>query len=85
MPKVVTEDVEVTKTVSIDADIGTGFIETAYCNKDNQMLPMPFIFTGGQVIKLYMDLNGTIILSSNTTYVNEQPVTIIVRYTKTTD
>ena len=30
-------------------------------------------------------LNGTIILSSNTTYVNEQPVIIIVCYTKTTD
>lgn len=85
LPKVTTENVEAKKTVSIDADIGTGFIETAYCNKDNQMLPMPFIFTGGQVIKSYIDLNGTIILSSNTTYTNEQPVTIIVCYTKTTD
>ena len=82
LPKVTTENVEAKKTVSIDADIGTGFIETAYCNKDNQMLPMPFIFTGGQVIKSYIDLNGTIILSSNT---NDQPVTIIVCYTKTTD
>ena len=85
LPKVTTENVEAKKTVSIDADIGTGFIETAYCNKDNQMLPMPFIFTGGQVIKSYIDLNGTIILSSNTTYTNDQPVTIIVCYTKTTD
>lgn len=85
LPKVTTEDVGVTKTVSIDADIRTGFIETAYFNKDNQMMPMPFIFTGGQIIKSYMGLNGTITLWSNTTYVNEQPVTIIVCYTKTTD
>lgn len=85
LPKVTTEDVGVMKTVSIDADIRTGFIETAYFNKDNQMMPMPFIFTGGQIIKSYMGLNGTITLWSNTTYVNEQPVTIIVCYTKTTD
>lgn len=85
LPKVITEDVGVTKIVSIDADIKTGFIEAAYFNKDNQMMPMPFIFTGGQIIKSYMGLNGTITLWSNTTYVNEQPVTIIVCYTKTTD
>lgn len=85
LPKVTTEDVGVMKTVSIDADIRTGFIETAYFNKDNQMMPMPFIFIGGQIIKSYMGLNGTITLWSNTTYVNEQPVTIIVCYTKTTD
>lgn len=85
LPKVTTEDVEARKSVSIDADIGTGFIETAYCNNYNQMLPIPFIFSGGQVIKAYIGLDGSITLSSNTAYTNEQQVIVIVCYTKTTD
>lgn len=87
LPKVTTETVAVTKKIAIDADIKTGFIEKAfyYDNKDNQIVPIPFILAGGQVIKAYMGLNGSVMLSSNTTYTNEQLVTIIVCYTKTTD
>lgn len=85
LPKVETENVGVTKTVSIGANIKTGFIETAYYYNDSQVVPIPFIFSSGQVIKAYIGLDGNITLSSNTTYTNEQKVTIIVCYTKKTD
>lgn len=87
LPKVETENVRVTKTVSIGADIKTGFIEKAfyYNTKDNQIVPIPFTLLSGQLIQTYMVLDGSLRLLSNSTYTNEQPVTIIVCYTKTTD
>lgn len=87
-PKVVTENTAVTKKFSINANVKTGFIGEAfyYNNQDNQMVPIPFILTGGQILKAYMGLeDGSITLSSNTTYTNDQQVTIVVYYTKTTD
>lgn len=87
LPKVATENVPVIKKISIDVDIKTGFIETAYYynDKDSQVVPIPFILSSGQVIKAYIGLDGSITLSSNTTYTNEQQVIVIVCYTKTTD
>lgn len=87
LPKVETENVRVIKTVSIGADIKTGFIEKAfyYNTKDNQIVPIPFTLLSGQLIQTYMVLDGSLRLLSNSTYTNEQPVTIIVCYTKTTD
>ena len=87
LPKVETDNVRVIKTVSIGANIKTGFIEKAfvYDTQANQILPIPFTLLGGQLIQTTMSLDGSLKLFSNSTYTNEQPVTIIVCYTKTTD
>ena len=87
LPKVTTEGSYVTKTIPIGVDIDFGFTEKAfYTDVYNGRISLPWITGNGSVIRGYLDVPGQqISLSSSATDTNEQPVTIIVCYTKATD
>ena len=87
LPKVTTDGTNVTSTVPINANIDFGYIEKAfYTDIYSGRITLPWITGSGRVIRAYLDVPGQqISLLSNTVELNERPVTIIVRYTKTTD
>lgn len=87
LPKVTTDGTNVASTVPINANIDFGYIEKAfYTDIYSGRITLPWITGSGRVIRAYLDVPGQqISLLSNTVELNEQPVTIIVCYTKTTD
>ena len=86
-PNVTKENENITKKIPVNVDIKFGFIEKAFYKDDSgNIVNIPFIMTGGQVIKAYLNVqDNNIVLTSNTQYTNDKPVSIVINYTKTTD
>lgn len=86
-PNVTKENENITKKIPVNVDIKFGCIEKAFYKDDSgNIVNIPFIMTGGQVIKAYLNVqDNNIVLTSNTQYTNDKPVSIVINYTKTTD